>query len=156
MRPTRRMVVAGGAAMSATPAAAAADPLSGAALYADVKTYAGFGVHRTGTPGEAATTAWLHRQLRGAGYRTEPQAFDYPVFELARAEVTIGRRAVVAFPVWTPRLGSVTGPLSAEGGAGNIALVSLPDGTGGGLGPPALGPIEAALKTGPAAVVAIT
>lgn len=157
MRLTRRQVAVGGAAVGAAPAAAAAvDPLSDAALYADVKTYAGFGVHRTGTPGEAATTVWLHRQLRAAGYRTQAQAFDFPVFELARAEVTVGGRTLEALPVWTPRTGVANGALSADGGAGRIALVTLPDGTGGGLGPPALGPIEAALKTGPAAVVAIT
>lgn len=140
-------------------AKAAADPLAGAALYADVKTYAGLGEHRTGTPGDAATTEWLAKALTGAGYTVERQGFDYPVFELARAEVTLGGRTLEGFPYWTPGTsppGGVSGALSLSGGSGKIALVVLPPGTGGGLDAPPPGQITDAVKSGAAAVVAVT
>jgi len=89
----REAVLAGlgawaGAAMSAR---ASADPLSGAALYADVKAYSTLGEHRTGTAGDAATTAWLEKALKAAGYSVERQGFDYPVFELAHAASQSGQ-----------------------------------------------------------------
>lgn len=153
---TRRTVAGTGLALAATPAAAASDPLSGPALYADLKAYAALGHHRTGTAGDRAATVMLERALKAAGYQGERQGFDYPVFELKRAGVAVGGRTIEAFPLWTPQPGTVTGPLSLEAAPGRVALVTLPDGTGGGLGPPALGAVEAAVKAGPAAVIAIT
>lgn len=145
-----------GAAVSAD---AAADPLWGAALYADVQAYAALGPHRTGTAGDDATTEWMLRALRAAGYQAERQGFDYPVFELARADVTLGERRIDAFPVWTPAAtgAEVTAPLSTTARPGAILLMSLPYGTGAGLGAATYrAPIEAALAAGAAGVVAVT
>jgi hypothetical protein len=158
----REAMLAGLAAWAGTGVsarAAAADPLAGAALYADVETYAGLGVHRTGTPGDAATTEWLARGLTAAGYTVERQGFDYPVFELTRADLTLGGRTVEGFPYWTPGVspaGGVTGPLSVAGGAGRVALVDLPAGTGAGLEAPPPALISDAVASGSLAVVAIT
>jgi hypothetical protein len=158
----RRTILAGlgAAALPATTAQAAApDPLAGAALYADVKAYSDLGEHRTGTAGDAATTVWLERALKAAGYAVERQAFDYPVFELARADLTLGGRGLESFPYWTPvatPAGGITAPLSLTGGPGKIALVDLAPGAGGGLESPPPAQIVAAVDSGAAAVVAIT
>lgn len=157
----RRSAIAAGLAAStvSVTARSAVDPLAGEALYADVKTYAGLGEHRTGTVGDDATTVWLARALKVAGYVVERQAFDYPVFELARADLMLGGRTLDAFPYWTPRTtpaGGLTAPLSMTGGPGKIMLVDLPPGTGGGLDAPPPKQIADAVATGAAAVVAIT
>ncbi|HEY8002855.1 MAG TPA: hypothetical protein VIE16_01440 [Phenylobacterium sp.] len=161
MRVDRRAAMLAGlgawAGMSAR--AAAADPLAGGALYADVRTYAGLGEHRTGTPGDAATTDWLARALTAAGYAAERQGFDYPVFELARADLVIGGRTIAGFPYWTPGVsppGGASGPLSTAGGPGKVALVDLPPGAGAGLEAPPPAQIADAVAGGAAAVVAIT
>ncbi|MDB5497124.1 MAG: hypothetical protein JWP28_1155 [Phenylobacterium sp.] len=143
----------------AVAARAAADPLSGRALYADVKTYAQFGEHRTATAGDDAATTWLEPMLSAAGYAVERQAFDYPVFELARAELAVGGRTIAGFPYWTPRTtppGGVTGALSVHGEPGRVALVDLPPGSGSGLNAPPPAQIAEAAASGAVAVVAIT
>ena len=158
----RRAAVLGGAglvASVATGAGASVDPLSGAALYADVKTYADLGEHRTGTACDAATTDWLLKSLRAAGYAAEPQGFDYPVFELSRADLTLGGRTLESFPYWTPRTtppGGVTAPISTTGGPTRIALVTLAAGAGGGLGAQPPVEVTAAAASGAEAVVVIT
>lgn len=157
----RRGVLAGlGAwAGAAMPAGPAIDPLAGASLQADVRTYASLGVHRTGTPGDAATTAWLLRRLRAAGYAAQAQGFDYPVFELGRADLELAGRTLESFPYWTPVTtapGGVTAPLSTAGGPGRIALVTLAAGAGGGLNAAPPPQIVTAAASGAVAVVAVT
>lgn len=158
----RRQAIAAVAAAWASPALtanAAADPLAGGALYSDVKAYAALGEHRTGTAGDAATTEWMARALVAAGYAVERQGFDYPVFELARADLTLGGRTIAGFPYWTPGTtppGGATGPLSLSGGPGKIALVELPAGSGNGLDAPPPKEISEAVAAKPLAVVAIT
>jgi hypothetical protein len=139
-------------------ARAASDPLAGEALYADVKTYAGFGAHRTGTAGDTSVTAWLERELGAAGYAIERQGFDYPVFHLASAGLQLGDRSIEAFPVWTPLAGEVAGPLSATPRPGGIVLMRFPYGTGAPLEASAVyrQPIEAAIRAGAAGVVVVT
>jgi len=158
----RRRAIAAAAATWASPALsanAAADPLAGGALYSDVKAYAALGEHRTGTAGDAATTEWMARALKAAGYAVERQGFDYPVFELARADLTLRGRTIEGFPYWTPGTtppGGATGPLSLGGGPGKIALVDLPAGSGAGLDAPPPKQISDAVAAKPLAVVAIT
>jgi hypothetical protein len=145
-----------GAAVSAR---ATPDPLAGAALYADVKTYSGLGEHRTGTAGDAATTVWLEAALRAAGYPVERQGFDYPVFELAHAGLRLGGREIPGFPYWTPATttaGGLTAPLSLTSVPGRILVVSLAPGSGGGLNAPPPQAISDGAASGAAAVVAIT
>jgi len=145
-----------GTAMSAR---AAADPLAGSALHTDVKAYAALGEHRTGTPGDDATTAWMERALTAAGYAVERQGFDYPVFELAHAQVSLGGRTIEGFPYWTPGVTparGVSAPLSLSGGPGKIALVILAPGAGGGLDAPPPAGIAEAAASGAVAIVAVT
>lgn len=157
----REAVLAGlgawaGAAVSAQ---AAADPLAGATLYADVKAYADLGEHRTGTAGDAATTVWLEKALKAAGYAVERQGFDYPVFELAHAGLTLGGREIAGFPYWTPATtpaGGLAAPLSLAPSPGKILVVSLPPGSGAGLNAPPPDLISKGAASGAAAVVAIT
>jgi hypothetical protein len=153
------LVGLGAWAGTAMTAHAAADPLAGPALYADVKAYADLGEHRTGTPGDNATTIWMERALKAAGYAVERQGFDYPVFDLMRADMTLGGRTIEGFPYWTPGTTSaagVTGALSPTGGPGKIALVILPPGAGGGLDAPPPAEITEAVASGAVAVVAVT
>ena len=160
----RRAVLAGaalaGAAVSArVEARAATASLAGAALYADVKAYAGLGEHRTGTPGDAATTRWMVQALKRAGYGVEAQGFDYPVFELGRCEIGLVGRALESFPYWTPRatpVGGLTAPLSAAAAPGQIALVKLKAGQGNGLNEAPPASIVAAAQSGAAAVIAVS
>ncbi len=144
---------------AAVKAHSAADPLDGAALHAAVKTYSSLGVHRTGLPGDTATTVWLEKALKAAGYATQRQAFDYPVFELGRSDLTLGGRRIAGFPFWTPKTtpeGGLTAPLARDGQAGKILVISLPAGSGGGLYAPPPQLITDAASSGAAAVVAIT
>lgn len=162
MAVNRRTAIGAGFAVVAGPAAGAgtaAEPLSGAALYADVKAYADLGEHRTGTPGDAVTTAWMDRALTAAGYKVERQGFDYPVFELTQASMSLGGRVLEGFPYWTPLAApprGISAPLSLSGGAGKIALVNLPAGTGAGLNSPPPTQIVEAVGSGAVAVVAVT
>lgn len=149
---------AGALAGLAMSAKAKTDPLSGAALYADVKTYVGFGEHRTGTAGDHASTEWLARELTAAGYAVERQGFDYPVFELKRAAAVVGGRPMVGFPLWTPRAGEAIGPLSTEPRKGVIVLMSFPYGTGAPLEASDRWrkPIAVAIAAGAAGVLVVT
>lgn len=161
----RRRAVLGGAAFAAAAvsnsaaARAATASLAGAPLYADVKAYSALGEHRTGTAGDAATTRWLARALKAAGYQVEIQAFDCPVFDLDRADIVLGGRILESFPYWTPRAtpaGGVTGPLAVGGKPGGVALVVLPPGAGGGLYQPPPAEVVAASESGAGAVVVVT
>ena len=55
-------------------AAAGDDVLSGVRLMADVETYVGFGTHRTGSPGDLATSDWFANHWRELGYEIEQTA----------------------------------------------------------------------------------
>lgn len=156
---TRRAVVGGALAGAAMSAAAAGDPLSGAALYADVVRYAGLGEHRTGTEGDLATSDWLESELKAAGCQVERQSFAVPVFDFKAASVEGGGGARLdGFPIWTPQAGEAAGPLSTEARPGAVAVLSFPPGTGAALGVADAyrKPIQAAIAAGAVAVVAIT
>ncbi|RAK53985.1 hypothetical protein DJ017_05340 [Phenylobacterium soli] len=146
------------AASAAVSARAAADPLSGAALYADVKAYAALGEHRTGTAGDQACTAWLERALKREGYAVERQGFDYPVFDLEAATVTVDGASVPAFPLWTPAAGQASARITAEPARGAIAVLRFPFGTGHALEVSQAWrkPVEAAIAAGASGVVAVT
>lgn len=162
----RRRTVLGAAALAgatvsgAAAARAATAPLQGAALYADVKAYADLGEHRTGTPGDQATTRWMVQALKRARYQVETQGFDYPVFEVGRCVVEAVSLNLEAFPYWTPAPtppAGIKGPLATAGGQGRIALVTLPNGgSGGGLYAPPPKEIVAAVDSDAAAVIVVT
>lgn len=158
---TRRGAGLAGLSTLAAPslsAAATNDPLSGAALYADVKAYAAMGDHRTGTPGDLAATRWLEAALQKAGWSTERQVFDYPTFRLATAQAVVAGRKIEAFPLWTPRAGSAGGRLSQTPGRRAVALLRLPYGTGAALETSTAWrkPVQAAIDAGAAGVLVVT
>lgn len=157
----RREVLAAAAGVVAPPALAAAeDPLSGARLYADVRAYADAGDHRTGTPGDDRVSAWLVRELGRAGYEATSQPFDFPVFNLRRAEVGLAGRSIAAFPLWTPVATGAEGlvaRLSTTPAADAILVISLPYNPNSSLELPAYAePLKAAARSGARAVIAIT
>jgi hypothetical protein len=156
---TRRGLLAAGAlAAAGMSVGAAADPLAGAALYADVLRYDGLGEHRTGTAVDLATSDWLEGELRAAGYSVERQGFAAAVFELQPASVAVGNTRLDAFPIWTPQAGEASGPLSTQARPGAVAVLSFPPGTGAALGVAEAyrRPIRAAIEAGAVAVVGIT
>ncbi len=71
---------------SLCPSPALADPLSGAALYADVQRYDSFGSHRYGSPGAERALAWIAEELERAGLKVSSQRFSL------RAPVRVRRR----------------------------------------------------------------
>ncbi len=110
----------------------APDPLTGAALYADVVRYAGFGVHRYGSPGERAAMDWIAAELERAGLAVADQALSMPrQFVLEHASVSVGARRLEAFAHWwmpeaCTRL-ALDAPLKTPSqAAGALAWVALP------------------------------
>lgn len=143
-----------------------AGPLSGAKLYEDVITYYNLGEHRTATDVDLRTSRWLAEQLRGAGLQTTFQSFGLRQFFLRQSRLSIGDKQIRCFPLWYPHAtGStpINAPLAqADKGRqalrGKIAVVKFPFAAG-----PAITErsghaeiIQAAVKTGASAVVAIT
>lgn len=66
--------------------APSADPFAGDKLMKDVETYVGFGTHRTGSVGDAATSDWFAKRWRKLGYEIEQTEFPLP-----NADTTIAR-----------------------------------------------------------------
>lgn len=46
----------------------------------DVRTYFGFGVHRTLYPGDRRTSDWLAERFRALGLQTSPRTWTDPVY----------------------------------------------------------------------------
>jgi hypothetical protein len=90
------------------------DYLSGQALYDDVIRYASFGDHRTGTAGERAATRWLARRLQSAGLTVSYQPVPVRQFFVRESSLTVAGSPVECFPLWYPRAGSVTAPLTRQ------------------------------------------
>ena len=98
----KRSVYAGVAAavlcLTASPFAFAQGPLSGQVLFADVSTYDSFGVHRTATPGDQATSRWIAQELEGAGYEVKLDRWRLRQFMLDDARLTVGGEAIDCLP----------------------------------------------------------
>jgi len=78
-----------------------ADPLLGAALYADVQRYDSFGPHRYGSPGAERALAWIAGELESAGLKVSSQPFSLARqydFEAATLVVEGEKRPVM--PQW--------------------------------------------------------
>jgi hypothetical protein len=114
------------------------DPLVGPALYDDVKAYANFGFHGTGTEADHATAVWMADHLRSLGYETEVDSFTARQFFNDSTTLAVGDRQLTAFPLWFPK---ATGPTPVEGplewstdgrvSEGAIAVVPNDDNWGG-------------------------
>ena len=151
----------------ATKARGAADagPLSGGKLYEDVISYYNLGEHRTASEVDLRTSQWLLEQLRTAGLKATIQQFSLRQFTVRQTRLTIGEKAVRAFPLWFPRStsqGPAIGDLAlfdksaqSESMRGKIGLVNFPAGTGA-VQKDHSEIILAAAKAGALAVVAVT
>jgi hypothetical protein len=163
------MTGAGALALTAcTPAPAAAPPVDffdGATLMKDVEAYVGFGTHRTGSPGDLATSDWFAEHFRAHGYQVEQTDVTCPNADTEVAKLRIGGEAFDGFAqpplVFTPE-GGLTAPLvwwRPDGSArvkDSLALVHLPRDPGG--IPPMAGYRDAIAKcsaAGARAVIAV-
>lgn len=168
LNPSRRHVLAAGAALPAAAAASAipADPHAGVA--AALERYIGFGNKQAGGPGDDACGAWLASELARFGYTVERQGFSAPFFAPARSELVCGGAAAAVWPqpIVTPTgAAGVTGPLvrvDADGRSstslrGAVALIDLPFGRWStAMSKPIREPVAAAFAAGARAVVVIT
>jgi len=124
-----------GACAKTGPLGAAADPFTGNALMADVKAYLDFGRHRSGSPGDEATTAWFADYWKGLGYTIAHRSFDLPNADTTAAMLEAGGEMFEGFaqpPIsFTPE-GGLKGSLAvwsetASGDVkGKIAVVHVP------------------------------
>ena len=78
------------------------DPLlQGATLYRDVERYVAFGVHRSGTPGDRATAAWLADELERAGYGLDWLDFELETPVVGDCRLVLSQsEALDVFPKW--------------------------------------------------------
>lgn len=111
------------------------DPFVGQKLMSDVETYVGFGTHRSGSPGDVATSNWFAKHWKDLGYTVEQPEFAIPNSDTQVAKLRVGAEAFDGFAqpplVFTPE-GGVNAPLAwweAKTPAkvtGKIALVHVP------------------------------
>ncbi|MDE1928589.1 MAG: hypothetical protein KGI36_15535 [Burkholderiales bacterium] len=132
-RATMLAWLAGAALAGACGAALAqAAPVPGQSLYDDVRTYADFGVHRYGTPGEQAAQAWIARELAAAGFKVERQPLRMKrQLVTPGGTLTLDGKTYPAFPHWWPpaALGHfvLEAPLKPDReSAGALAWLRLP------------------------------
>lgn len=88
------------------------DIFNGNKLFDDVKHYVDFGVHRTATKGDNATSAWLKNKLDGFGFRTEYLYFPVKQYFLESASLKVNDSQLNVFPLWPVSRANVT--LNAE------------------------------------------
>src|SRR5262245_57530792 len=128
------------AAQSSATAAPTGDPFSAQKLMADVEAYVGFGTHRTGSPGDVATSDWFAGRWKSLGYEIEHTEFPTPNADTSVARIEGGSQAIDGFaqpPLsFTPATG-VSAPLvawnpkAARDAQGKIAVVHIPRAPGG-------------------------
>lgn len=132
-------LLGGGLVVGAMPSVASAKLVSGGQsdrrlgerLFADVVRYAGLGDHRTASPGDDRTTAWLSARLRAVGYAVEQPDIALATFEPDRCSVAIGDLSIPCFPAWpvvpTSGVSGILRDAAVPGDlAGSVALVVLP------------------------------
>ncbi|MEM1483491.1 M28 family peptidase [Oscillospiraceae bacterium PP1C4] len=71
-----------------------------ALAYAD--QYTSFGLHRTGTETEIASTKWVAEELERIGFDTELQELKFKRFDLKDCKVTVDEKEIKSFPFWFP------------------------------------------------------
>src|SRR6187431_1813068 len=80
----RRVMVLGIFTLSGVGVLAQADPaaayFAGDKLFAAVTKYTSLGEHRTGTPADFATSAWLGKELAAGGYEVKYREFKLRQF----------------------------------------------------------------------------
>jgi hypothetical protein len=141
--------------------AATTNPMSGDALFADVRAYDALGEHRTASPGDVATSHWLSTRMREAGLTVSPQAFAAPLFEPEHCRIAFAGGEIAAFPAWpvvpTDGLDAAIAPADAGDLTGKIALVGVPPGAGASWAARHAGEtVMAAIGRGAVGVIAVT
>src|ERR1700744_5826292 len=138
----------------------ASDPFSGDALYADVKRYESFGMHRYGTAGANAALDWLTSRLREAGLAVEQQPFSMErQYFSDSATLTVAGKTVLVLPQWwlpeDKASFELTAPIAGDGGdaAGKFVRLHLPYDQGAYLNKGHRDAIATALDRKPAAVL---
>jgi len=100
-----------------------------------IEEFDALGVHRTGSPGDDATTRWMIARLDAVGVRGEAHHFSFPRLVTDRAELVLDGRAIAGHAQMdaglTPAAGR-HGPLwpllpSAAPPPGAIAVIDLAD-----------------------------
>ena len=140
---------------------ALADPLSGAALYADVQRYDSFGPHRYGSPGAERALAWIAEELERAGLKVSSQHFTLArQYDVDAATLSIDGETRPVMPQWwiperqatfalaAPIAASDSGPA-----AGAFVRLALPFDRGAYLTQQHVAAIESAFARRPAAVL---
>lgn len=107
-------------------------PLSGAALYADLQTYAAFGAKRTGSVADRAVSTWMRAEAERLGARVIAQPFRVRQFDLKSSGLSLPDGELLTYPFWFPQAGDVAAPLTFDWGKarGKILVVDLPEGPG--------------------------
>jgi len=142
------------------PGSAAAQPLDGATLMADVQRYQSFGAHRYGSPGAQQAFDWIAGELRAAGFSVSDQPFDMGrQYLLRRATLTVGGHTLEVRPQWwlpesQPTV-RITAPIAAAcaSAEGRIARLSVPFDQGAYLTAAHRAALETAFARKPAAVL---
>jgi hypothetical protein len=136
-----------------------ADPLAGSALYADVKRYESFGIHRYGSTGANGALDWLADRLRAAGLKVEDQPFSMErQYFLERATLTIDAKTIAVLPQWwipeDKASFELSAPIARDGDAtGKFVLLHLAYDQGAYLNKGHRDAIAVALARKPAAVL---
>lgn len=76
--------------------------MSGEALYQDVLRYDQIGIHRTGTPGDHATSKWVAEELEEAGFDVHLDTYRLRQYMLQEASLIVDGKKVDCFPFWYP------------------------------------------------------
>ena len=138
-----------------------ADPLSGAALYADVQRYDSFGPHRYGSPGAERALAWIAEELERAGLKVSSQRFSLARqydFDAATLRVDSETRPVMP-QWWIPEQQAtfaLTAPIAASDSGpavGSFVRLALPFDRGAYLTPQHVATLGSAFARRPAAVL---
>ncbi len=83
-----------------------------------IRAFEGFGIHRTGWPGDDRTSEWLRAELTAAGAPAEMERFSFPRVEVQRARLTWSDGSVDGEPMYDggfTRIGGLTGDLGEDG-----------------------------------------
>jgi hypothetical protein len=110
----------------------------GERLYADVEKYVSFGDHRTGTPVNTQTTAWLGEELNKYGYTVGYPEFPVRQYFFDKAAIVSGNDSIAAFPQWwvneqvrqsvQGRLADITSLSVQADPGGKIIVIHVPEG----------------------------
>ncbi len=140
---------------------ALADPLSGAALYADVQRYDSFGPHRYGSPGAERALGWIAEELERAGLGVSSQPFSLArQYEFETATLAVDGETRPVMPQWwipehqaTFVLAAPIAPSDDSPASGSFVRLILPFDRGAYLAAEHVTALERAFARRPAAVL---